>query len=131
MYCHQHAYVTWIMDECQSVLVDQTRLPYGWDFSIDPLWVTGEESNHGHGHGHGSHSHYASAEVGDEPERPVAPEFSEDLEEHADDHIGHEHAEGEETAHGHAHTHSDHHDDGHSHEYAISDAKLKKVEEYC
>ena len=29
-YCHQHAYVTHIMAECRDILVDGTRLPYGY-----------------------------------------------------------------------------------------------------
>ena len=34
-YCHQHAYVTYIMDECRDILVDETRLPYGYTFFIE------------------------------------------------------------------------------------------------
>ena len=35
LYCHQHAYVEWIMDECKPILVENTRLPYGIDFSLN------------------------------------------------------------------------------------------------
>lgn len=33
LYCHSHAYVEWIMEECIPVLVDETRLVYGFDLS--------------------------------------------------------------------------------------------------
>lgn len=36
LYCHSHAYVSWMMDECKSVLVDGTRrLPYGLNWSLN------------------------------------------------------------------------------------------------
>ena len=31
LYCHSQAYVEWIMDECIPVLVDETRLVYGYN----------------------------------------------------------------------------------------------------
>ena len=34
LYCHSHAYVEWIMDECIDVLVDETALVYGYDSSF-------------------------------------------------------------------------------------------------
>ena len=35
LYCHQNAYVETIMQDCVPILVDNTRLPYGWEFSLN------------------------------------------------------------------------------------------------
>ena len=41
--CHtlMHAYVTYIMDECRDILIDETRLSYGYTFFIED-----DQNNH-------------------------------------------------------------------------------------
>ena len=86
--------------------------------------------------------HYVSASPDAESpdvERPVAPDVTPEDSETEVENV-HEHITPTETVVGehsstdvpHGHAHEDgHDDDGHTHDYSISDAKLKKVQDYC
>ena len=170
MYCHQHAYVTWIMEECQPILVEKTQVPYGWE-----VWTLNDHASPGVSEGgrgkateykaddhyyedtssydHHYH-HYSSASPEEEAaannnaevdseaeaERPVAPVVT-PIQEEAEEPVAVETAaetekaaevdEEESEEHGHSPEDEAHADDGHKHNYAISDAKLKKVKDYC
>jgi len=47
LYCHSQAYVAWIMDECKPVLVDGTRLRYGFEWGYND-YATPASSPHSH-----------------------------------------------------------------------------------
>ena len=92
-----------MLDECQPILVNQTKLPYGWEFSENPYAVPGiseggrgnpqdgtptndninNPNNHDHHYGQNDDQddrdvdHYtgASSYATAEVERPVAPEI--------------------------------------------------------